>query len=62
MATKKKSIGAVDRAIKATRAKIAAINKKKREAKQLAKKKSTLSKLQNQLKRTGGSVRTKRRK
>jgi len=29
MATKKKSIGAVDRAIKATRAKIAAINKKK---------------------------------
>ena len=62
MATRKAGIGALDRAIKATRAKIAAVNKKKREAKAAAKKKSTLAKLKNQLKRAGGSVSTKRRK
>ena len=62
MATKKQGVGAIDRSIKATRAKIAAVNKKKREAKALAKKKSTLAKLQNQLKRVAGSRTTTRRK
>lgn len=60
MATKKKTASGLDRAIKATRAKIAAVNAKKRAEKATKKKQATLAKLKNQLKRIGGTT-TKRR-
>lgn len=61
MAKKKVSgIGALDRQIKSTRSKISAKKKAASAVKSAKKKKVTLQKLQNQLKRMGGS--TKRRK
>ena len=62
MATKKKTGSSLDRAIKATRTKIAAVNKKAREEKAAKKKAATLAKLKNQLKRIGGTTRSKRKR
>ena len=63
MATKKRtSTSAIDRQIAATRKKIAAVNKKKREEKALKKKQATLAKLKTQAKRIGATRPTKRRR
>ncbi|TWI80532.1 hypothetical protein IQ13_3210 [Lacibacter cauensis] len=63
MATKKKAgVGAIDRAIKSTRSKIAAIKRKESEKKRAAKKAKQLAALKNQLKRMGCRSAGKRRK
>ena len=62
MAKKKVSgIGALDRQIKSTRSKISAKKKAASAVKTAKKKKTTLQKLQNQLKRMGGRTTSKRR-
>lgn len=62
MATKKKTGTSLDRAIKATRAKIAAVNAKKRAEKAAKKKAATLARLKNQLKRIGGTTTRRKRR